>query len=221
VPLDLILAVAGLAAVGLPAVALAWALGRGSSRDPSEMVVLAALPVGLIVLGGLALNLLPAGLGRLPWLAFALAVLAVAWLLARDRELALPTIALPERPPTLRAALVPAAAVLAVAAIVIASTAHIDPDEHFSELWITPPTTAGATTTIGVRNDEGQPQDYRVDLVRDGQVLRSWPVSLAPGETWTTGVSETPGSTRLEALLYRADDTATVYRQVWLAGTTG
>ena len=91
--------------------------------------------------------------------------------------------------------------------------AAIQPQPHFTQLWLS---TRGAGTgdiKIGVTNDEGQTTGYRLVLLRNGKAGTTWNITLADGDSWQRTVSfNRKGS--LAANLYRLPDLTTPYRHV-------
>lgn len=226
--LQVALAMLGLAVVTGPGVALGWLV----RRRPFDLGVAAAVAAGsaglsFLVLGGLVLNLLPAGLSRSGWLGFGSAVAGAAlvvWLSGHGAPADLGQRAHGEsdgvpRGPRLRvneAAAFGVAALLVVAAIAVAGLGVHQPSEPFTQLWVVPQ--SNGTTQVGVANHEADPVVYRVDLVIGGAVASTYPgIRLAPGDSWTTNVALTiPTASRLEARLYRADEPSKIYRQAVL-----
>lgn len=88
----------------------------------------------------------------------------------------------------------------------------------FTEFWMTYGR-APNVLTIGIRNSEGAPATYDVEVMTEGQIIRHWPgVSLQPGETWTVPLNTTVKSDqieRVEAWLFKNGDHRSVYRRVW------
>jgi hypothetical protein len=217
---DVVLAIGGLTAVLLPAIALAWAGRRTASVEWMDVVPAAALGIGIVVLLGLGLNLLPFGLNRWSWLLSGVLMLIAAWGLNRGRSPGLPSLS---RPIGLTASgwvMLGAAAMLAAGALTIARLGVVTPAEAFTQLWIGPGSDTANTVQVGVQNDEGETTEYRLDVLVDGTLVGSWsPIRLGPGERWTAEAAITvPADEELEARLYRTAQPDELYRRVALRG---
>ena len=72
---------------------------------------------------------------------------------------------------------------------------------------------------ISISSSEFSARQYKLTVTNDNAPMHEWPViNLAPGETWEQavpiGAVDKPGD--IQALLYRLDEPATVYRSVSL-----
>jgi hypothetical protein len=219
-------ALAGLVVVFLPAAILARVLAPSATRRLGVAVVMGGFALAMIPLGGLVLNLLPIGVRPTSWLLLGGALLVLAIVIAGGAQLRLDRLPRPTAPPLRDIAMYGGALLLVGAAIAVAGTRG-EVVERFSQAWLVPaegPAGAGLapadTAQIGVRNLEGVATTYRVDLLRDGQVLESWPdVTLPEGGVWTAAIDEiVAANERLEARVYRAPDGDTPYRVVYLVG---
>lgn len=89
-----------------------------------------------------------------------------------------------------------------------------------TEFWLTPRADARNAVTIGVRNLEGRPAEYDVELMVDGQLAGAWrSIALQDGQAWTAEAELRLNASlggRAEAWLFRSQDRRLVYRRVWL-----
>ncbi|MGH3321230.1 MAG: DUF1616 domain-containing protein [Streptosporangiaceae bacterium] len=218
VGLPLVLVLPGYALMAALLPAADWR-GSRSQRDHAILeraVWSVGLSLAVSALGGLLLNLTPAGLVRLQWAALlcgiTVAAAAVAWL---RRPVGDPR---PHRPRTglgrRGAAWLAAAAALAVVALVLQPAAG--PHARFTQLWLVtdrasaPPHDA----KLGVRNNEHTEQRYRLVIRRDHRRAAVRTIGLAPGETWREHIPAPPRHLT-QVLLYRPGDQASYpYRTV-------
>jgi hypothetical protein len=163
------------------------------------------------MVAAIALNLTPAGLTPLTWLAFAIIVLVIA--LVGARPTTLHSASLPWEP---HEALLGATAVAMVFGAFVLARAFVNvPPESFTELWmLTDNAATPSTLTVGVRSSELEPLGYRLELVAGGRVIRQWSLGrLDPGQTWQQRFD--PQVTgEVQARLYRTDAPSRVYRHV-------
>jgi hypothetical protein len=87
--------------------------------------------------------------------------------------------------------------------------------------WITPiQASTPGQAEIGLQSMEFQALTFRVELYDNGQLVQKWEnIQLAPHQEWTVLIDTRnypPGTDRLEAQLYRADQPEVIYRKVWL-----
>ncbi len=95
----------------------------------------------------------------------------------------------------------------------------------YTELWMLPVDgTAFQTVTVGVRNREQRPTEYRLEIRVDDRAVERWPrFTLADDEERVeripvpvvAGVSK-----RIEARLFRDANDRVLYRQAWLSTQT-
>jgi uncharacterized membrane protein len=197
------------------------------------------LSLVILVLGGLALHLLPIGVQAASWawllysvsVSLALTALFRRWLAGGvldggrpggRRRL--------ELPPDLQDwTLRPGLAVLLMGALVVASfslglagrPAPTDAYQGYSLLWIVEdPHAENPVVEVGVRSMEFTPETYRVLLLADGQVVEEWPsITLAPKHEWRVVFELSDywqGAGALEAQLFREQRPDVPYRQVRL-----
>ncbi len=116
---------------------------------------------------------------------------------------------------------------LAALAIVLASiyVAAIDANSikpfQFTELWVVAsPGKSDGSVSIGLHNAESKAVTYRLEVLVDDRLARSWEnISLPAGEIWQatyerTGLGKYP---RVEVITYRTEEPDRVYRRAWLA----
>jgi hypothetical protein len=205
-------AVSALAVLVVPTALLVVILGTRSMAWSINLVVgAAATGLAVVAIAGLALNQLPGGLNQVSWLGFALVMLTAAGIaqwVAPSRSPSLPRLSWPSVRDV--APLVGAGGVV-VLAIFVARVGLQPVPEHFSSLWAIPD--GSRTLRIGVANEEGGDTAYRVEVVIDGAVNRTVPVSVASGGQWTTDVAVPSGVSNVEVRLYLASDPTVVYRR--------
>jgi hypothetical protein len=176
----------------------------------------AGLSLAASVLGGLALNLSPAGLTGPSWtialggLTLAACAGAAARGAARRPHTALaacpagatqPGGGWRRRRPGGRSRAVAATGwalatllVAGAAAGLAASGASGQPGPGFAQLWLVPARAGtGSQATVGVRSGYRQAERFCLVLQRGGRALASRQLTLSPGETWRTGLSGSPG----------------------------
>ena len=61
----------------------------------------------------------------------------------------------------------------------------------FTELWLTAHSFSTSTDNLGISNQEGRTENYRLVLLREGHVSAKWDVTLIPGQTWQRTVQVT------------------------------
>ncbi|HEY1627842.1 MAG TPA: DUF1616 domain-containing protein [Streptosporangiaceae bacterium] len=194
----------------LPGYALtAFALPARSPRQFSPVLWRTLWTTGLslavAVLGGLVLNLIPAGLTRVSWAVLlavvTLAALAAAiWLRPSSAAAAPPSSA---RGARWRPSWV--AAGYGLAALAMAGTAtglavvsggweHSTP---FAQLWLVP---GQRTATLGVRSAYPGTQAFRLVLKDGTRQAGTWDFTLTTGQTWQRAVAQ-PAGQRITAQL--------------------
>ena len=195
------------------------------------------LSISSTILTGLLLNFMPWGLQRRP-VAIALAVVTLSAALAaavQRRRLDLQPVARDRlRPTSGQLILLVLALLVASAAVGVARLGAIRADQKttLTQLWMLPRNAAtsgaGATLELGVRNQEGTSETYRLVVRAASYRLAAWPkVVLGSNRQWTTLLRlppALPSSTRVEADLYRANRPGVIYRHVSFhvpAATTG
>ncbi len=205
-----------LLALVLPGLELGRALIAGRVGAVRRLVLTLAFGLSADVLGGVLLNLTPAGLTAKTWaiLLGTVTVLAgaVAW--CRQRRLADqagPTLPSPSR--QLLFGLV-GGALMALALVFAVVGGQASAGTGYVQLWALP-RSSGATAVIGVHSIEPATARFSVVLRAGASILAHYEFQLRPGATWTRDVRLVKTGARIEVLLYRATSTIP-YREVWL-----
>jgi hypothetical protein len=90
----------------------------------------------------------------------------------------------------------------------------------YSALWLVPDEDPSKSAIhLGISSSELEVTHYRLALLNNGREVQTWDeISLAPGESWESQVSQSAASAgnRLEAILYRTSAPDMVYRDVVL-----
>jgi Protein of unknown function (DUF1616) len=218
VPLVLALPGYALTAFGLP--------GR-SPRGFSPLLWRGLWTVGLslavAVLGGLVLNLTPAGLTRVSWAILLagvtiLALAVTAWLRTRSLRTSSPRSSSPRsgrgwrptRPTGVAAGYAVAALALAGGATWLAvASGGWQQTPAFAQLWLVPGTTTTGTATLGVRSAYPDARAFRLVLKNGTRQEGAWDFTLTPGQTWRRTIPA-PAGQRLTAELSGVGRTETV-----------
>jgi Protein of unknown function (DUF1616) len=176
----------------------------------------AGLSLAVAVLGGLLLNLIPAGLTRLSWTLSStgvtvLVAMASAWRRRRSRsELPhasrLPRLpCLPRWTPVTRlvACYALAAGAIAAGAVGLAvASAGWQHSPGFAQLWLVPSrgVATGGQATLGVRSGYAAAQTFHVVLRNGAKAISTWDFSLGTGQSWQRTITAAAGE-RLTAQL--------------------
>ncbi|GAB4215670.1 MAG: hypothetical protein OHK0022_55840 [Roseiflexaceae bacterium] len=212
-----------------PGYALAAALFPRPTLDgPARLLLALCLSLGVSVLCGFGLNLLPWGLRAETW-AIGLGALTLACCgLALIRRLRAGLPPNPAQDAPSRLGLGPGQALLlglalAVVAGTIALARHeatLQPAADVIQLWMLPVPEAPQTVRLGITSVGEAQGRFRLVLARDGFTLREWPdLTIAVGQTWEERLDLSgfqPASGPFEARLYRADRPDEVFRRVAL-----
>ncbi|MBW4439105.1 MAG: DUF1616 domain-containing protein [Pleurocapsa minor GSE-CHR-MK-17-07R] len=200
-------------------------LPRGELPLTTRLTLALPLSLAITAMGGLFLHYTNGELTPGSWLLLLSIVTGVLCAVALLRRQPAATEA-PTRPLHIKpghAAMVGAAALMLVSAVVIARVGTINlPVEGFTQLWLLPAAsgTNPETVQLGIENHENTSVRYRLQLRSGDIVVDQWDdIQLASGEEWETLVTLSSGIhvQGLDALLYRDDAPATVYRRVSLA----
>lgn len=214
----------------LPGYALTAALFAPGILDAPEHITIAiGLSISAAAIGGFVLNLTPWGLRASSWAMFLGSISLGSSVVGLSRRRGAPMsrpLATTTRPKRRRgkAFLVVAAVLVTAGSIMVAYRgAATQRYPEFTQLWIQPPVDAGhGSVRIGVRSMEAAPRQYKLRLEVDDAVVREWSsITLNPGGTWETTVVlpvRRASVERIDALLYRLDRPADVYRRVELWG---
>jgi len=218
----------------LPGYALVSALfPRKALGLPECLVFSLGLSLTIVILGGLVLNLTPFGLRADSWAVFlgGFTLGASAFALIRRRGQSISTsgwLGIGSIGFTFRQGVLLGLAALIVSGAVAVSIigAEQRPSPGFTQLWILPAggaANAKNVVRLGMSNMESKATKYRLAVNMDGKVVKEWPsIDLNPNEKWeaTLVLPQTghTGTTRVEAMLYRADTPTKIYRDVvlWL-----
>ncbi len=182
------------------------------------------LSLSIVVLSGLLLNLLPAGLRATTWAIFLGLLTALLSLLVAYIRRGTP---LNETHP-LRFRFSISGFVLFSLAIVIATLsvlyavigAERQSYSGFTQLSMLPSvqTEKSCAIHLGIRSFESTTVTYRIILTINKTQVTPWPsIVLAPQEAWNRSMPITPGvssSVNVEAQLYRLDKPSAAYREV-------
>ena len=211
----------------LPGYTLTEAMFHKRALEASHRLLLSlGLSLAIDILGGLILNMLPAGLQARSWAVLLGLLTAVFSLLVgylrRGTQL------YGAQSARLRFTiyefilfgLATTVAILSVqySAISLAQQPH----SGFTQLWMLPSVQVekSCAVRLGVRSFEVTSVKYRVTMTINGTLAKTWsPVVLAPQDEWDQLVPLTSGTTDnmyVEVQLYRSDKPEIVYREVTL-----
>jgi uncharacterized membrane protein len=216
----------------LPGYALTCALFPKRALGILQCVVFSlALSLGIVILGGLALNWMPFGLHTRSWsvLLSGITLIASTVALIRRRGQYISASA------WLRVDLglnVRQGLLLGLAAIVVCGAGAVSyrgaaqqPFPGFTQLWILPADGASVKNTIrlGVSNMELTAMEYNLSVNMDGKVVKVWPsIYLKLNEKWEVTLvlphTTLTHTAKVEALLYQTKAPTKIYRHVvlWL-----
>lgn len=218
----------------LPGYALTSALLLKQALGVPERIVFSlGLSLVVVILSGLVLNLTPFGLRTSSWAIFlsgiTLSGSAVAFMRRRRQRISISAwLGSGNVGLTFRQGLLLSIAVLIVLGAIAMSiiSAEQQPHPGFTQLWILPASGAANAKNavrLGMSNMESKAMRYRLAVNMDGKAVKEWPsIALNPNGKWeaTLVLPRTghTGTTRVEAMLYRADSPTTIYRDVvlWL-----
>lgn len=177
------------------------------------LAVSAGLTLCVPILGGLGLYLARVRLDRPSWVVLLAGVTVTADLLLflrqkRNRE---------EQP--VRRRLRPGPSVAFGVAVLISvgavglARAGASAQHHpgFTQLWLVHPDAGAATANLGVSNEEGVTVRYQLVLLRNGQVINRWNLTLRNGQVWRRSPLY---SNNIAAHLYRLPGSGRPYREV-------
>lgn len=204
-------ALAALVLAVLPGYLVAWPSLRPRLGVAGAFTVAGGLAIGMIVVAGLVLNLLPWGLQAATWLAYVALLLAVALVFDRPRVTIRPRLGVASHELILGGIGV----TMLVVAVLFVRLFAAEPAESFTQLWVAASSTSPGSAVVSIRSEEQAAAGYRLELRVDGSLVKSWPgIRLTTGETWSESVAT--GAGRVEVRLFRLTDPGTVYRQVTL-----
>ncbi len=221
--------------IALPGYSLTAALipDRQSLGRTERTVLGVGMSIVLVILCGLLLNLLPAGITNVTvsvsLAAFSLAATAIGLLRRRGQPDHEPAVDLDgpeigdapeavvgrrrERPNGYGPEFLALAVILTVAAVFVGVLGAVRaPSTQFTQFWLLTGPDPNVIQ-VGIRDEEGQPIQYRIEVETQGQVLRSAEIDLGQGDD-TVQTIKLPALTGLTpqtvtARLYRLDQTST------------
>lgn len=209
--MPIVRALAALVLAVLPGYLIAWPSLRPRFGVAGAFTVAGGLAIGMIVIAGLVLNLLPWGLQAGTWLAYVAVLLAIALVLDRPRVTIRPQVAAASHELVLGGI----GATLLVVSVLFARLFAAVPAESFTQLWVAPSASVAGSAVISIRNDELAATGYRLEMRVNGALVTTWPdIELRSGQTWSEAAPI--GSGRVDVELFRLADPATVYRRVTL-----
>jgi len=216
----------------LPGYALTCALFPKRAIGITQCVVFSlALSLGIVILGGLALNLMPFGLNTHSWSVLlsglTLIASAVALISRRGQYKSASAWLRVDIGLNFRQGLLLGLAAIVVcgAGIVSYRGAVQQPFPGFTQLWILPADGASTKDSIrlGVSNMELTAMDYNLSVNMDGKVVKVWPsIYLKLNEKWEVTLvlphTTLTHTAKVEALLYQTKAPTKIYRHVvlWL-----
>ena len=117
-----------------------------------------------------------------------------------------------------------ASLLITIGAVVIAASGQLQgntaQDATATQLWIQPVTQGGAPAIqLGMTNWRTGVTQYQLNLTSQDVTVRQWNITLRSGATWQTTVVLSPAEISagsIQAVLFRASDMRTPYRQVTL-----
>jgi hypothetical protein len=187
-----------------------------------RVVVAATLALIVPVLGGLVLTAARIPLHRDAWIGLLAAAAGTGAVVAAFQRRTTELPAARQQPrrgrlPVGHAIAFGAAAVIATGAVTLAVvSAEAQKYTPYTQLWMSP---AGAkavtasTASLGVTNQQGSTEQYRLVLRRKGRVSATWNFTLANDQTWQRTIPFTMKSS-ITADLYQLPNLSTPYRKV-------
>lgn len=210
-------AAAGIALFVLPGYALADAV-LPTRRRVDRVLAGLVLSIATVVVGSVVLHAASVPLRKATWVGLALVVVGAARYLAGLLGES-PGEAPSQRLRLARRDVVLLGVAAAVAASAVAFARHpLPPPDSvrgYTQLWLVP---SRGGVQLGVASYELDRTRYRVELVDGGRATRTWHVTLGSGERWVVDLPRADST--LEARLYLADRSGSIYRRVWLSPTS-
>lgn len=196
--------------------------------NASDRLILSlGLSLGIDILSGFVLDMLPIGLQALSWAVFLGLLTTVFSLIAAFRRRGMRINAHKGRVTSPWFRITIYECILFGLAIIVAtlsvwySTNNAKQQQYpdFTQFWMLPSKQANdsCAVLIGVHSYESTSVTYRIVVTISGAQVATWsPVVLAPQEEWEQPVSVKPEAAAMyvEAKLYRADKPGIVYREV-------
>jgi uncharacterized membrane protein len=200
-------------------------LNLGHPIGPADHIILAlGLSMAIDVVMGFTLNVLSVGLQALSWtlsLGLVTTVFALLAMFMRKKDTSRVKNIPVHRLKMHEYILFGLAILIATLAVWSSTTRPLAKSPtSFTQLWMLPANNKSCGVRIGVQSFESAPVTYRIVVMANSAQVVAWSsVILAPGTDWSQSVSINPGAAHnvyVEALLYRADQPRSVYRNVHL-----
>lgn len=203
----------------MPGYAIMRAVQLRDAGFPARLLLILGISVAITGLSGFVLNWTPWGLQARSWAVLLSGMTVIAVMIALLRRSARATGHAPPRRERMWRAPQTALLVMAVCVVVAAATvsylgATHQPRKGFTQLWLVAEQSADPNALrLGIRSEEMNATQYRLDFSIEGQVVQEWSVpTLQPHEQWQTIVIVPEGAAMVEATLYRSDAPDQVYR---------
>jgi len=230
--------------IALPGYSLTAALipDRQSLGRTERTVLGVGMSIVLVILCGLLLNLIPAGITNVTvsvsLAVFSLAAAGIGLFRRRGQPDHVPAVDLDgpeigdvpeavvgrrrERPNGYGPEFLALAVILTVAAVFIGVLGAVRaPSTKFTQFWLLTGSDPNVIQ-VGIRNEEGQPIQYRIEVEAEHQVLRSAEIDLGQGDDTVQTIKLPPLTEAtpqtVTARLYRLDQTSTTapYRMTFI-----
>lgn len=203
-------ALVALVVVMAPGYLLAWPVLRPRFGAAAAFAIAGGLSIGVIALGGLALNLLPWGLQAATWLGYVVVLLVIGLAFGRRPWSWRPVASVAAH----EVVLAGVGAITIMAALILARSFAAYPTESFTQLSIAAAAAAPTSSVeVRIKSEEPTPTGYRLEVLRDGASISTVAsIRLRTGESWTGRVSVGPG--QIEARLFLLTDPGALYRHV-------
>ena len=211
----------------LPGFALLDLFFPSRTLNPTARVMFSiGLSMAITLLGGFLLHQTAGGLNRSNWAVLLGGVTLAFEMGAYTRQLLIRPVHAPTGDTGTglqlslhQLALFVLAVAVVVSAIYLARQSEANRDEPgFTQLWAVPVEGSPLLVDLGIRNMEGGPMRFRLQVRHGGQLIDNRPlIVLEDEQTWQTTLRLSPARTGpIEALLYRLDQPDQVYRRVLL-----
>lgn len=213
-------AVAGLALFAAPGYLLGPLLAGPGLLLLERLAVSAGLALCVPVIGGLLLFLARLRLDRASWLGLLAGVTVAADVLVlvrRRRNRQPETSPRPLRWPVRAGTSVAfgLAVVVAAGGVGLARVgAAVQHYPGFTQLWLVRPDASARTVELGVSNNQGVTTRYYLVLLKNGNAIDRWNLTLRNGQVWRRSPVLTADN--IAAHLYRRPDVSHPYREVGL-----
>jgi hypothetical protein len=202
-----------------------WQMALSSGDDtPLRMLVITVMSsIGIAIVTGLLLNVIPGGLTARTW-AVALTVIAGVGVITslvsgggKHTPHSTPSKILPTLRPAAGIKIAAALGCVLVAGAISLSSQHAEnASEHFTTLSLKG--INGNTPTVTVANHQGRRASYQLSVSADGQLLSTELITLGAGSRVTKSLSPYVPSSSQASLIrvtLALPGSATIYRDVW------